>query len=443
MDATNPPTIAVLGAGGLVGEALVRGLSERGLATVPIARRLTPAQSAAWAPRAVVAPIVDLPAVDLAALFAARDVDVVVNCLGVLQDGPRGGTDEVHRDFVERLLAAIAVTARPIVLIHVSIPGAAEDDRTAFARTKRAAEAAIIGADLPHVILRPGFVVAPAAYGGSALMRALAALPLDLPAGVSERPFAATDIRDLSATVAWVAETWRAGRRDLRCAFEPMERHPGRVGDVLAAVRHRFGGPRPLLRLPAWTLALGARAGDLVARLGWAPPIRSTALAEMRRGVIGDPDPWTMATGLRPTPLAETLAALPATVQERWFARLYLTKALVIGGLVLFWLVSGLLALGPAFAPAAGILIAHGMPPAPAAALTLVTALADIAVAAAIARRSTCRLGLYAGLLLAGGYLLGAALIAPELWLDPLGAMVKVVPIMILMAVGLALLDDR
>ena len=443
MAASHTPTIAVLGAAGLIGEALAHGLGTLGFAVAPIARRFAPAQRAAWEGLAVTTPIVDLAVADLTRLLAEYEIDVVVNCLGVLQDGPRGRADDVHRGFVERLLAAIAAAPRPIVLVHVSIPGAAEDDRTAFARTKRAAEAAIVASGHPHVILRPGFVVASAAYGGSALVRALAALPVDLPRREAERSFAATDIRDLVATVAEVARRWGEGDRDLRVHWDVLERRPGAVGDVIAAFRRRFGGPQPILRIPGWTMDLGARFGDLVARLGWSPPIRSTALAEMRRGVVGDPGPWEAATGLRPTPLAECLAALPATVQERWFARLYLLKPLVIGGLALFWLTSGLLALGPAHVAAVAVLTDHGMPAWFAAAATVATALADILVGLAVARRRSCRAGLLAGLFLAGGYLLGSVVVAPDLWLDPLGPMVKVAPAMILMAVGLAILDDR
>ena len=65
-------------------------------------------------------------------------------------------------------------------LIHISIPGAADEDRTAFSTTKREAERLIAASGIAYAILRPGFVIAPAAYGGSAMIRALAALPLEL-----------------------------------------------------------------------------------------------------------------------------------------------------------------------------------------------------------------------------------------------------------------------
>lgn len=47
------------------------------------------------------------------------------------------------------------------------------------------------------------------------------------------------------------------------------------------------------------------------------------------------------------------------------------------------------------------------------------------------------------GLTLSAAYLLCAAVLAPELWLEPLGSLVKTVPAMILMLVALAIRDNR
>lgn len=442
-DLSSVPTVAVLGAGGLIGDGIAAGLALDDRRVVPIARRFTPAQTFFWGDGAVVAPVVDLPIDRLSRLIAEHRVDVLVNCLGVLQDGPRGDTDEVHRAFVERLAAAIRACGRDVLLVHVSIPGTPSDDTTDFARTKRAADAVIRASDLPHAILRPGFVIAPTAYGGSALVRALAALPLMLPEREARRPFAATALADLVRTVAHLADRHAAGDRTTRVVWDVMERRPGTVGDVVTAFRERFGGPAARFTLPAWSLALGARLGDLAARLGWAPPIRSTALAEMRRGVAGDPSEWIAETGLRPTSTAETLRRLPASVQERWFARLYLPKAALIGGLALFWLVSGLVALTVSFGAARSILVVHAIPSNLATVITVTTALADIAIGLAILRRVSCRTGLLAGIGLALAYAAGSVVLTPEMWLDPVGPLVKILPAVLAMTVGVAILDDR
>jgi hypothetical protein len=222
-----------------------------------------------------------------------------------------------------------------------------------------------------------------------------------------------------------------------------MERKPRTLGGVVAAFRRRFGVPEPRVRLPGWLINAGARLGDLAALLGWSPPIRTTALAEMRRGVDGDPGIWIGETGIEPSPLEETLSRLPPTVQEKWFARLYLLKPLALGCLSLFWIASGLIALLPAFWPAATILTEHGFAPSIAAPVTVASSLADILVGAGIAMRRTCRTALIAGIALSLFYMLGAAIITPDMWIEPLGALVKTAPAIVLMMVALAILDDR
>jgi uncharacterized protein YbjT (DUF2867 family) len=437
------PAVAVLGASGLIGAAVASFLAREGFPVVPIARRFSPAQKAALGTLAIERPIVALEADALAQLFTETGIDIVVNCIGVLQDGHRGGTDTVHRVFAERLVTALGSRQRPALLVQLSIPDSDRGDRTAFSRTKRAAERAIAEGPVPFVILRPGFVVAAAAYGGSALMRALAALPFDLPAREAGRPFAATDVSDIARTIGILARRWGEGERRWNAVWAVMARERTTVGDVVDAFRARLGGPERRLSLPSWLMDLAARAGDLVARLGWSPPIRSTALQEMRRGVAGDPEPWIAATGIEPLSLAAALQRLPGSVQEKWFARLYLAKALVLSSLVLFWALSGLIALTLAFDAAAAILTSHGFSPIRAEEVTVISSLLDISVGSAIAVRRTCRIGLLAGIGVSLFYMIAAAVMTPELWIEPLGALVKTGPAIVLMLVALAMLEDR
>jgi uncharacterized protein YbjT (DUF2867 family) len=440
---TAKPTIAVLGASGLIGEALVTGLMRDGFPVVAVARRFTAAQAWAFGHAAVTSPIVDLGVDQLKAEVSAWRADVVVNCIGVLQDGPKGATSEVHGAFIARLLTALDATIEPSLLIHVSVPGRDEDDRTAFSRSKRVAERQITEGPVRFAILRPGFVIAPAAYGGSALVRAMAQLPLALPARESARPFAATDVSDITRTVAYLATRWQAGERNWAATWDVMERTPSTVGQVIDTFRRHGGGPRPLGAIPSWLMGLGATAGDMVARLGWAPPIRSTALEEMRRGVEGDPSAWIAATGLEPRTLAEAVTALPANVQEKWFARLYLLKSLVFVTLAAFWMVSGFVPLVLSFNAATSVFTDGGTPFWLAAAVTLVTSLADIAIGVAIAWRPWSRIGLLAGIGLSLAYMAGSVVLTPGLWLDPVGPLVKTIPAIVLMLVALAIREDR
>ncbi|WP_152048309.1 SDR family oxidoreductase [Aureimonas psammosilenae] len=438
------PVVAVLGASGLIGEALCSFLLRKGYRVVPVARRFTPAQEAAWRGRTLSFPLVDADEARLRAALAATGADVVVNCVGVLQDAPGSSAGGANHDFVARLLSALQTQEpRSPVFVHISIPGQPEDDRTDFSRGKRAAEAAIAASALSHIILRPGFVLAGAAYGGSALMRALAVLPFDLPRTLADRPFAVTDAADIGRTIAFLLDEWQAGRRDWRASWDVMEEKASSVGEVLSGLATRLAGPRRRIRLPGWGLAAASAAGDVVSRFGWRPPVRSTALAEMRRGVTGDTSGWREATGLMPSSGPDTLATIAATVQERWFARLYALKALVLGILVPFWIVSGGIAISVAFGPAVGILTDHGFGEPLAKAVTVATSLMDISIGILIANRRTCRLGLSCGIALSLLYMISAAIITPAMWIEPLGALVKTGPAIVLMMVGLAVFEDR
>src|SRR5437764_6573837 len=187
MGAVHNRNILVLGASGLIGRFVTDDLRERGFRAIGVARTLSAAQKTSELDLEL--PVMSMDAASLARLLSDRAIDIVVNCIGVLQDGPGSDTGAVHRDFVVKLLQAIRGSGRAIRLVHISIPGAADEDRTAFSQTKREAERLIAASGIAYAILRPGFVVAPAAYGGSALLRALAAFPFDLPATESATPF--------------------------------------------------------------------------------------------------------------------------------------------------------------------------------------------------------------------------------------------------------------
>jgi uncharacterized protein YbjT (DUF2867 family) len=380
----------------------------------------------------------------LARLIREREIDVVVNCLGVLQDGPGSDTRAVHRDFVERLLAAIRDSGRAARFVHISIPGTADEDRTAFSTTKREAERLIAASGVAYAILRPGFVVAPAAYGGSAMLRALAALPLQLPGDESATPFQPVAVEDIAATIAWLALRDIDDAATDAVTWDLMQKQPITLGNVIDQFRWSFGTSRmPRVTLPGFLLNLGAKAGDLASKLGWMPPMRSTAIAELRRGVTGDPASWMTATGIVPKTLAQAVGGHAATIQDKWFARLFLVKALVIASLAVFWIVSGFISLVISFSSATDILRSHGFPSWLIAPMTAVTSLMDMSIGVLISFHRTAAVGLIAGIIVSLGYMAGAAILTPDLWIEPLGALVKTGPAIVLMFVALLTLDNR
>jgi uncharacterized protein YbjT (DUF2867 family) len=438
----NQQTILVLGASGLIGRFLTDDLRARGFRVVGLARRLSSAQK--MSALDIELPILSRDAAALTGLLREQAVDVVVNCLGVLQDGPGSDTHAVHRDFVARLLRAIGDSGRAIRLAHISIPGTAAEDRTSFATTKREAERLIAASGIPHAILRPGFVIAPSAYGGGAMLRALAAFPLDLPAAEMATPFQPVAVEDIAATIAFLAGRDIDDVAARAVSWDLMQTEPVTMAGVIKAFRVAFGTEGwPRIAMPSFLLDLGAKLGDVASYLGWMPPMRSTAVAELRRGVTGDPSAWITATGIAPKALAETVGRHPATIQDKWFARLFLMKALIFASLVAFWILSGFIALFLSYRAAAGILSSHGFPAALVDPITIGTSLMDMSIGVLIAFRRTAAVGLVAGVTASLGYMVGAAILTPDLWIEPLGALVKTGPAIVLMLVALLMLDSR
>ena len=133
-------------------------------------------------------------------------IDAVVNCVGVLQDGAR---DNVRAVQVEGTCALFDACAQAGIrrVVHVSAIGASADGPTAFSRTKAQADAHLAQLDLDWAILRPGLVLAPAAYGGSAMLRGLAGLPWVTPVVAST--VQVVDVDDVADTVAFAFAAMR------------------------------------------------------------------------------------------------------------------------------------------------------------------------------------------------------------------------------------------
>ncbi len=428
--------ILLTGASGLIGSAVLACLRRAGHEVVAAVRRYDEAARRL--------PTMHFAVIDIRQAIAPgawephlHGIDAVVNCAGVFQDSPRDSTMGVHVDGIAALFAACE-TAGVRRVVQISALGVSPTAPTRFLRSKHQGDAALMARDLDWVILRPSVVVGRAVYGGSALFRGLAALPL-IPLPSDAGLLQIVQLDDVARTVLWALGPAAPARQIIDLAG------PDRLSltDVILAYRRWLGfGPARIVSLPRPLAALMFRLGDLLGALGWRPPMRSTARHEMARGSVGDPGPWTGLTGIVPQRLAEALAMEPASVQERWFARLYFVKPLVLAALSLFWIASGLLSLGPGHGIAGrwlGEAGAGGFAPV----LIVGGGLVDVAIGLAIAVRATARLGLCAAMLVSLAYALAGTILLPSLWLDPLAPLLKIIPILALNLVALAILDDR
>jgi uncharacterized protein YbjT (DUF2867 family) len=425
--------VLLLGASGLIGSAVLARLAAQGHEVRAVARRPgNEGPGVRWL-RLDIARATDVPVwrPHLAG------VDAVVNCAGVLQDGPGDSTRGVHVDAADALYRACEEAGVRRV-VHVSAIGAEREPVSAFSATKKQGEAALTARDLDWVILRPSVVVGRAAYGGSALFRGLAALPVlvRLP---DTGPMQVVQLDDLVETIVFFITP----EAPARVALDVAGRERLELEDVVLAYRRwlRFDSPWRITA-PRGIAALLFRLGDAAALLGWRAPARSTSRKEFVRGAVGDPEPWIAATGIEPTPLATALANEPASVQERWFARLYILKPLVLIVVAAFWIVTGLVSLGPGWDVGLRYMREAGLEFVGPAGI-IAGALADIVIGLGIAFRRTAKPALYAALGLSVFYMAAGTWLLPRLWEDPIGPMMKIWPVMALILVAIAIVEDR
>jgi len=425
--------VVVIGAAGFIGGAVAARLRQEGYRVVGVVRH-PPARPPADDP-VVVLDVGRARQSDWESVVAGADA--VVNCVGLLQDGPSDDLAAAHATGPDRLFAACErMGVRRVV--HVSAVGVDRKQVSSFSASKHAGDESLKGRDLDWVILRPALVLGRGAVGASALIRGLAGLPL-LPVMPGTAPLQAVRLEDVTATVAVMIRPDAPKRVEL----ELVGPHRLSFEAVVAAYRRWLGWPpAATFAVPAWAAGLLYRAGDVVGRLGWRSPLRTNVAREIARGATGDATGWTEATGIVPRSLAVALAAEPAGVQDRWHAALYFLRPLAIAVLAGFWIATGVISLTVGFD--IGVELMRRTAAAPfAEAGVVLGGIADLLIGAAIAVRRTARLGLWAAIGLSLAYIVLGTILSPELWREPLGPLMKIWPILLLHAVALAVLGGR
>jgi uncharacterized protein YbjT (DUF2867 family) len=423
--------ILILGATGFIGSAVAQNLLARGHAVTGLGRNPELARyrqpGILWVEgdlRNFTNPSSWRPLLD--------GIEAVVNCAGALQDTIR---DDVHAVQEHAMLALFeAALAIPgIQIVQISAPRGLVSSGTAFMETKIAADRALAASGLRHVILRPALVLGRNAHGGSALLRALAAFPRITPLVHPEAMVQSVSLVEVSNAVASAIDGTIADKSDIDLAG------PAASLESLVAAHRRWLGlsPVPVISVPSFIGCAMSGCADIAGWFGWRSPLRSTALKIAQGGITATP----AKSGRPQEVLPADMLGNPAGAQDLWFARLYLMKPVIILALSAFWIVSGVIPLFDTARAAAGF--AGFFNAATAFGLTIATSLADVFLGLLVLFRSHTRKALLGMIALSIAYLAGATIIQPQLWLDPLGPLVKIAPLMLLALVALSIFEER
>lgn len=368
-----------------------------------------------------------------------HNIDAVINCVGVLQDGLGDNSRLAHVDGADALFAACEEAGIRRV-VHISAAGADPEAGSGYSDDKLAGEAALKSRDLDWVILRPSLVVARNTYGGTTLIRALAGLPWLSPVVGAGQEFRPIMMPDLCAAVSECLEAPAPVRR----SFDIGGRDRISMAGIVTAYRRWLGfGPTRIWPVPRWLARPAFWFGDALGWLGVRTSMRTNSLKQLDYDVAGEPEEWLASTRVQPQSLQAFLDGNPAGQADKWQARLGFTRPLARAVMGVFWVASGLIALTTGYAGALERLAEGGFSPLVSQAILLATSVFDIALGAAMLLK--WRVRLIAGIMIAGtlGYIAALSLTLPQLWADPLGPIVKVFPMMALALILAATEDER
>jgi uncharacterized protein YbjT (DUF2867 family) len=365
-------------------------------------------------------------------------VEAVMNCAGVLHGGRGQDIAAIHATAPIALFdACVASGIRRVV--QVSAISADDDAGTEYALTKKRADDHLRGLPLDWTILRPSLVYGEGSYGGTSALRGLAGLPCFSPlVGDGSAAFRPIHIDDLVATVARIVESDRFARQTL----EPVGPEVVTLRDLIAKYRVWLGlAPVPAVAIPMPVMRVASRVVDLAG----GGPLGTASLRQLEVGNVGKEPATAFADkiGFIPRRMDEMLARRPAQTQDLWHARLYFLRPLLRTVLIFLWLgsaLAGVLAPVASYALVDAAFSSLGLPSRP---LALAFSLVDLLIAVALFVCWRPRWMAAIQLIVVGGYTILLTVLAPGLWLEPFGALLKNLPILALIGVWAVLEEER
>jgi uncharacterized protein YbjT (DUF2867 family) len=361
-------------------------------------------------------------------------INTVINCAGVLHSRHGQSAAAVH---AVAPIALFNAASKSGVKKIIQLSAVGTDAATEFARTKRAADEHLATLDVDWTILRPSIVYGRVAYGGTAMLRALAASPFRVPViGDGNQSTTPIHVSDLCQVMLRALDDPGLNRKTIYpCGPETMT-----LADMLQAYRGWLGlPPARVLSVPLPLLRIGGRIGDVIG----TGPITSTAIGQLEHGTACDPAAYQAATGLRPMRFAQSLANEPAGTADLWHARLYLLRPLIRASLVLLWLESGIAGLLAPVSASTAVLAPLGFSDATALLIARAASLLDLAIALALLLGYRLRSMATIQIAIVAAYTIGLTLLAPSLWLEPFGSLLKNIPVLALLLVHRIAEEER
>ncbi|KTD61986.1 SDR family oxidoreductase [Legionella spiritensis] len=425
--------ILITGANGFIGGYLVAYLLKQGHEITCCARDVASTERRFPLARTIACDFNRDLTID-AWLPRVQDMDAVINCAGILKGSRRQNINNIHYQAPLALFQACEQSAIPRV-IQLSALGVEDGPDIDYVTTKRRLDETLQTMNLSSCILRPSLVYANGAYGGTALLRALASLPWIIPLIDSgDARFQPVAMFDLVKVFEQVLHGRQQG------IINVVGPRPVAVRDILIHLRQWLGfGYARTVSMSSRLIKPLTKLGDRLA-LG---PLNSVSYQMTLHENMADYQPLRAVIDFDLAPFPEGLNYYPSQTQDRWHARLYFLRPLLKISLVLLWLLSGLIPLLGVNQQAEHLLLTAGIPQSLVAVVQTGSCLWDMFLGMALLFSFKNKwIGLLQFATIAVYTVVGGIGLA-WLWLDPLAPLLKNIPILTAVLIWLAIEDMR
>ncbi len=412
--------ILVTGATGFIGSALIDGLLLRGHALVVCIHARNERR---WSDRVSYIAVDFMCDTDEAVWIPRLDgVDAVVNAVGILRESADADFKRLHTDAPVALFRACEMVGVERC-IQISALGANAEALSAYHRSKHSADEALRVTSLAWTIVQPSLVIGMQS-GSTRLFATLASMPLMPLVGRGHQLVQPVRIADLVELIIGLLEKG-VGVHETVVAVGPRALM---LRELLQGLRENMGLPRTLfLNVPIPVIRLAAKFGDCVGHGALSGETLSmlmqgnTAPTEQTCSVLGRPPRYALGFAANNDSVALRTRALDSWLRP--------TMHFV---LAMMWITAGIVSWVYAKELGLELLGKLGIPDV----LTLPVFIASCGfnlVLGVLSLFHPSRRLWMVQLFVVLFYTLALTLVSPTLWHDPFGALVKNLPIMVVL----------
>lgn len=415
--------ILVTGATGFIGSAIVTALRKNAHDVIACAHR---AGRQRW-PSGVEMIAVDYMRDLTAEAWLPRlvGVDVVINAVGILRESAQAGFAELHHLAPHALFQACEQCGVNRV-IQMSALGA-DEGASQYHRSKRAADDVLRASTLDWTVVQPSVVFGQRG-ASTRLFLHLASLPVIPLVGRGEQYMQPIHIDDLVAIVVRLIERGLAVKQTI-AAVGP---EAVTMRKMLSVYRKHLGlGKTFMVPIPLALIRQVARLGDVLK----SGALSTETLHMLLNGNTGSVHATHQILGYLPRALEDFISCDEAD-SLRMSAVWSWVRPMLLAGIAIMWAAAGVVSWIYAQDHGLALLAKLGLSPKLAAGAFIVACGVNVVLGVATLLTPGRVLWLVQ-LAVMGFYTVALSWVAPQLWLDPFGALIKNLPLAVVL-LGLA-----